>query len=293
MQPLNNYRERVAAFLKSDTFKTLKTYCNQRKKSLLKDFFNSAAEYKELHQAKPSLHKNSPQGDGHPVLVIPGFTANDFFTAPLRHILQDKGYKPYKWKGGFNIGLKDKTTEHLARRLKEIYEENGNQKVSLIGHSLGGFYARTLAQEFPDMVRDVITVDTPFGIGMKQDAAPAFVVSTILKLSEAKYSINNEGMSERLLTPPQMPTTSIFSKIDTVAGWQACLNPATPLSENIEIKATHIGSVWNKEAFVIILDRLAQPEGKWKPHKTPANDAPPPNPNWKPKSSGWKLFPKI
>ena len=256
-------------------------YLKYRKKSFLSGVFKCVAEYKQFHIAKSSLQQNYPKGDGHPVLVIPAFTSNDWPTSPLRRALKRQGYKAYAWKGGLNLGITEETMKHVHTRLKKIYEENGNRKVTIIGHSLGGFYARALAQEFPEMVRAVVTIHTPFGVGLHKDVIPPQVIKKIQDLSDPKYSLENGDVTERLLTPPPVPTTSIFSKIDAVAGWQACLNPLTRLSENIEVQASHLGSVWHKGTIEVILDRLAQPEGKWKPHKNPANDVGPANPNWK------------
>jgi len=255
--------------------------------------FRLATEFNQFRATWPELRATAPQGDGHPVLIIPGFTASDLPSYRLRRALREVGYNAYGWDGGVNTGLRNKTVEHLHSRLKEIYDENGGQKVSLIGHSMGGIYARCLAHEFPDMVRDVITVGSPFGIGMNKGATPALLVNTIQLLSNSKYSLKVAGMAERLLTPPDVPTTSIFSKMDGIAGWRACLNPKTRWSENIEVKSSHMGMICNKDVLSILLDRLAQPEGAWKIYKNASKETPPPNPAWKPAAnSNWRLFPK-
>lgn len=249
------------------------------------------AVYRDLRKAKSDIHKGAPEGDGHPVLVIPAFTANDILTHPLRNIIRKKGYKTYGWKGKFNLGMTEKKAEHIRERLKEVYQKNDGKKVTLIGHSLGGFYARELAREYPEMVRAAITINTPFGIGVFKDATPPLVLAMIGALSHDRYSLNGKGVAERMLTPPPVPTTSIFSKIDVVAGAKACLNPKTPLSENIEVETSHIASVWHPETLKIILDRLAQPEGQWKPYKDPSAEPRPANPNWKPgKNKDWRFF---
>ncbi len=273
-------------------FRNAAEYAKYRQKSFTQGASNTAKEFYQYTQARSDLKKEAPQGDGHPVLIIPAFTANDLLSWPLRDLLSSKGYKAYAWKGGFNMGMTEKTAKHLATRLEKIYKENGNQKVTIVGHSLGGFYARALAQEFPDMVRAVVTINTPFGVGMNKGAIPPTVLSTIDKLSDKKYSVDREGMAERMLTPPPVPTTSIFSKSDRVSNWVVCLNPNTPLSENIEVNASHLGSIWHKDTLAVILERLSQPEGKWKPHQGALKTAHPPNPNWKPTPGTEKFFPK-
>jgi esterase/lipase len=259
----------------------------------LRDNFRGAVEYKNLLAAWPALSKKMPNGDGHPVLLIPGFTANDGMTLPLRDALREKGYNAQAWGGGRNLGLNDKTANHLREKIEKLFKENGNRKVTLIGHSLGGFYARELAREFPHMVRDVITIGTPFGVGVEKNAVMPPVRALIERLNGGRVSLKDQDMVQRLLTPPPVPTTSIFSKQDLIAGWKACLNPVAPQVENIEIKASHVGLIYSPETFEAVLDRLAQPEGSWKPFKNASAEPPPKNPNWKPgKSSAPDLFKK-
>ena len=255
--------------------------------------FRCAAEYAQFKAGWPELRKQSPKGDGHPVLVLPPFTGNDTITAPLRNTLTEVGYKTYGWEAGSNLGLNDKKAQLLHDRLKEIYEENGRQKVSLVGLSLGGIIARELAREYPEMVREAISVNTPFGIGTDKDAVPPLLAATIQILSDEKFSLKSEGMTGRLVTPPPVPTTSIFSKTDGIAGWRACLNPKSPLAENIEISGSHVGGFWNLEAVSVILNRLAQPEGEWKPLKQPRDYCENPDPSWKKSPAGKQhFFPK-
>lgn len=261
----------------------------------LTEAFRSAAEYWQGQLNWPALRDSMPDGDGHPVLLLPGFGASDLSTRPMRRALREKGYKAYGWDGGRNLGMSDEVVRHLRARLEEVFKENGNRKVTLIGHSLGGIYARELAREFPGMVRGVITIGTPFGIGACPDATPAALRALIEMLSKVKVSLNDKDMADRLLTPPPVPTTSIFSKLDGIAGWEACLNPATARSENIEVKACHIGSVWHQDTFAVVLNRLAQPEEGWKPFNKRAavNDNIPANPKWKlGRAADKRFFPK-
>ena len=255
--------------------------------------FRCAAEYAQFRKGWPALRAKSPKGDKHPVLVLPPFTGNDMITAPLRNALAEVGYKTYGWEAGSNLGLNDKKSQHLHDLLKKIYEENGRQKVSLIGLSLGGIIARELAREHPEMVREAISVNTPFGVGMSEESVPPLLVATIQLLSDAKFSLNSEGMTGRLVTPPPVPTTSIFSKTDGIAGWRACLNPKSPKAENVEVSGCHVGGFWNLEAVSVILDRLAQPEGEWKPFKQTKDFCEKPDSSWKKSPAGQQhFFPK-
>ena len=99
-----------------------------------------------------------PCGDGHPVLVIPGFLAGGLSTQLLRDVLRQWGYRAYDWGMGTNLGYRPRMTDHLPARVRQLRARNGGQRVSIIGWSAGGIYARELARGCPDDVRCVITL---------------------------------------------------------------------------------------------------------------------------------------
>ena len=69
--------------------------------------------------------------------------------------------------------------------------------------------------------------------------------------------------------PLTMPTSSIYSRLDGVAAWQACLDVTSDRSENIEVFASHLGIGNHAAVLWAIADRLAQPEGDWQPFEPP------------------------
>jgi pimeloyl-ACP methyl ester carboxylesterase len=107
------------------------------------------------------LLMRAPRGDGHPVLTLPGFLASDLSMTPMRRYLRELGYDAYAWKMGRNVGGVSRMRAALKDRLTEIHAATG-RKVSIIGWSLGGVYARDLALQAPDMVRCVVTLGSPF-----------------------------------------------------------------------------------------------------------------------------------
>jgi pimeloyl-ACP methyl ester carboxylesterase len=107
------------------------------------------------------LLMRAPRGDGHPVLALPGFLASDFSMMPMRRYLSELGYDAHAWRMGRNFGGLSRMRDALRVRLAEIHAGTG-RKVSLVGWSLGGVYARDLALQAPDMVRSVITLGSPF-----------------------------------------------------------------------------------------------------------------------------------
>ena len=223
-------------------------------------------EFGALLPAWPLLTR-APRGDGHPVMVFPGLSANDASTFPLRSYLQSLGYKAWGWEQGFNFGPRAGVLEQAKSQLTETFESTG-RKVSLIGWSLGGVYARELAKELPHMVRCVITLGTPFAGSHRSTNA-----WRVYELTSGR-SIEREASTYDLKTAPPVPTTSIYSRTDGVVAWRASIqkpDAAQPQTENIEVLASHIGLGVNPSAWWAVADRLNQPAGKWKPFERGGN----------------------
>lgn len=204
------------------------------------------------------LLTTAPRGDGHPVLVFPGLGAPDVSTVLLRRYLQGQGYAPHGWKLGLNFGPRKGVLDACLARIAALRARHG-RKVSLIGWSLGGIYARELAKMAPDDVRLVITLGTPFTGNLKASNARHFYELV------SGDRIGASAMHWQLDAPPPVPTTSIYTRTDGVVAWQCCVQKEGPLTENIEVKASHVGLGVNGSVFYAIADRLAQPEGSWRP----------------------------
>jgi pimeloyl-ACP methyl ester carboxylesterase len=213
-------------------------------------------EYAAMLAALPWL-KRLPRGDGHPVIVYPGLGAADVTTAPLRSFLQDLGYSAYPWKQGFNFGPRRGVLDAVRAHLKRIHKRHG-QKVSLVGWSLGGVYARELAKEFSPCVRCVVTLGSPFSGHPRATNAWRFYELV------SGQNVHDPQLIAQLRSAPPVPTTSIYSRSDGVVAWQCSVNDESPLAENIEVHASHIGMGMNPLALVAIADRLRQNPAKWK-----------------------------
>lgn len=205
--------------------------------------------------------QRAPVGDGHPVIVFPGLSASDTSTLPLRSYLKRLGYGTAGWNQGYNFGPRDGVLEAAKRQVRDTAAASG-KSVSLIGWSLGGIYARELAKELPNQVRSVITLGTPFAGSHKSTNA-----WRIYELASGRDA-GRESARYNLPAAPRVPTTSIYSRSDGIVAWQASLQAPSkhnPLTENIEVLASHIGLGLNPSAWWAVADRLAQPVGEWKP----------------------------
>src|SRR5688500_15484832 len=101
-----------------------------------------------------------PRGDGHPVLVLPGFMASDVSTVPMRNVLEGLGYEVVGWELGRNVQINNARIQAMSDCLLQLHERTG-RKVSIIGWSLGGLLARELAKLHPEAVRQVISLGSP------------------------------------------------------------------------------------------------------------------------------------
>lgn len=214
------------------------------------EFFRYRAERRAL--------RGLPGGDGHPVMVFPGLAANDRLTAPLRRSIAAVGYPVTGWELGRNLGLRHGVLDAMLARLRGWHERHG-RKVSLIGWSLGGLYARELAKMEPDRVRQVITLGTP-SVGDLR-ANNAWRLYEFLN----DHKVDAVPLDTRLSECPPVPTTSIYSPGEGIVPPGAAMIPEGPHCENIAVDGSHLGLPWNPDVIRLVLTRLAQPEGAWRP----------------------------
>jgi hypothetical protein len=218
-------------------------------------------ELAALLVATPLLRR-APRGDGHAVLVLPAFMTSDFSTRVPRSFLRDRGYAAQGWKLGRNTGPTPETVAALVQRLHELRRRH-DRRVSVIGWSLGGVYARELARAFPSDVRQVITLATPFR-NLEAINVPAFL------LTRRRPHPNEAAFRERLRLPLPVPTTAIYSRTDGIASWRSCVADPGPQSESIEVESSHLSIGHHPVVLLTIADHLAQAEDAWQPFRPPA-----------------------
>lgn len=205
------------------------------------------------------LLMQAARGDGHPVLALPGFLASDLSMAPLRRYLRELGYDTHAWKMGRNFGGVSSKRAALRDLLTRTYEETG-RKVSIVGWSLGGVYARDLAVQLPHMVRSIITLGSPFA-----DDIRATNATRLYELLTGEGIDDIPEIREAIAGDMPVPATSIYSRTDGIVNWHTSLLRPSETSENIEVHlASHIGIGVNPAALWAVADRLAQPEGTFK-----------------------------
>jgi pimeloyl-ACP methyl ester carboxylesterase len=197
-----------------------------------------------------------PRGDGHPVMLIPGFGAGDLAMRPLAMALERLGYAASTWGQGRNMGMNRKLHLALSQRLGQLQEHHG-AKVSLIGWSLGGVFARELARAQPARVRQVITLGSPFNANPEANN-----MMPLFRLAQRGKPVKDdrEGFERRRVAPP-VPCTAIHSKTDGIVAWQCSLEEHGANTENLEVRSSHFGLVANREVLESIAKVLARSSG--------------------------------
>ena len=205
------------------------------------------------------LLMRAPRGDGHPVLALPGFLASDLSMAPMRRYLSELGYDAHAWRMGRNTGGISRMRAALRDRLAEIHNSSG-RKVSLVGWSLGGVYARDLALQAPEMVRYVVTLGSPFANDVRATNA-----TRLYEALSGEGVEDNSELRQAISGDLPVPTSSIYSRTDGIVNWRTCLLRRSETAENIEVHlASHVGLGVNPAALWAVADRLAQGEGEFR-----------------------------
>ena len=202
------------------------------------------------------------QGNNKPVLLMPPYLGNDSSTKFVRKYLKAVGFKTYKWELGVNM-INSKYLPKLVERLDEIYEKHG-EKVSLVGWSGGGIFAKIIANRYPDKVEQLITIGSPVW-GVKNMQTPLVKVLEFLR-GKTLRERNNKFLRE-LEEIPEVPVTCIYTKTDGLVPWKHCLEAETLRKniKNVEVYGSHIGMGANASVLVTVANALIENTNGKKP----------------------------
>lgn len=192
-----------------------------------------------------------PRGQGQPVVILPGYGAGDGSTAILKSYLKLLGYRARGWGLGRNTGTVPELLPRVLKRVASMARRT-EQKVHLIGWSLGGYIARELARERGDLIERIITLGTPIIGGPKY---------TVVAESFRRRGIDVDAMAAEIERRNKIslrtPVIAIYSRRDAVVAWQACIDPNASNVEYIEVRTTHLGFGFCPDVYRIIAQRLA------------------------------------
>ncbi len=225
------------------------------------------AEVLLLHAMPVYYGFGVPRGDDSGVVLIPGFLGTDLYLTELHSWLGRIGYRPYFSGIGINADCPNLLVQrHLNETIEKALDETG-RKVHLIGHSLGGVIARSVAGGRPKDIASVITLASP----IRGTVANRAVINAADAIRLRILQEHGDGVLPHCYTgrctcnfvdalrravPASMLQTAIYTRDDGIVDWRYCTtrNPES----DYEVPGTHIGMAFNPTAYAIVADRLAQ-----------------------------------
>ncbi len=224
------------------------------------------AELLLLHASPVFYGLGVPRGDGSAVVVIPGFLGTDLYLSHLNAWLSRIGYRPYVSGIGLNaecpnLLIKYRVGQTIDKALKQT-----RRPVHLIGHSLGGIMARSIASQRPDDIASVIMLAAPFrGTNIQSNVKKAASAVRQQILAEHGRGVLPDCYTPRCTcdfvaslrcTTCTALETAIYTRDDGIVDWRCCRTGNR--AADFEVSGTHIGLVFNSSVYTIIANRLAE-----------------------------------
>jgi pimeloyl-ACP methyl ester carboxylesterase len=227
-------------------------------------------EMASLPLAWPLL-ANAPRGDEHPVLLLPGFMAREGTLVPLKRFLKGRGYNVQAWGLGRNVGFQSRHADALVNKIRYLHYQTG-RRVSLVGWSLGGVFALYAAHQASECVRQVITLGSPISVDPEGSQTAPLVKALYRMIAHpmGPQVHTNQPRFKKMLQGelPPVPISCLYSISDGVVPPQeATVDGNDKTVENIRVYGSHTGLGFNPMVMCIVADRLAQPEGRWRPFR--------------------------
>lgn len=247
-------------------FKTVPDWLGR---GLAESRFGSEVVDWQLDQLRCSLGGSDdvPEGNGRPVLVVPGFGFGDAATLPMQLALHAAGYKVVRSEISFNVRCSNRTVDDLALVARRAVAADDGRQLLVVGHSRGGMIARGLALLYPELVDRAISLGAPLNHEFAFYEAPAPLVAVLRETYQLHPTLRQRGCATPDCTCPYMRATyepipagvelvSIYTKSDGIVDWRACVVPG---ARNIEVQGSHLGMGLRRETLRVVLQELSRP----------------------------------
>ncbi len=232
-------------------------------------YFDFLRQFASLVRDPVGYGVGVPRGDGHPVLLIPGFTAGDWSLGTMARWLGRVGYRPYLSGIDLNVGCPRRTMELVGWRVEKIAREAG-QRVTIIGHSLGGVLGRAIAAANPANVRQVVALGSPIRDGWTGVHDQVRPVLQAIQFFWQTFYDDPENCSTTECscafvsavfapTPEKGRFSAIYTRRDEIVHWQSCIDDE---GSNFEVSGLHASLIVNREVYRILGSILADAPGE-------------------------------
>ena len=205
-----------------------------------------AALLARIHRTFGRTGERGP-ADGPPLMVIPGFLANDRTTLGLQRAFARAGYRVRGWGLGLNNGVQADT---LGRIVGEVERFGRGRPVTLVGWSLGGIYAREAAKARPELALKVITLGSPFSGDRRNN--------NVWRLYElvAGHPVDDPPVKTYIAQKPPVPTLAIWSRRDGIVAASAARGEEGERDRQMELDCSHMGFALSGKAFPRIVEAV-------------------------------------
>jgi predicted alpha/beta hydrolase family esterase len=209
----------------------------------------AAAITSRIYRAFGRLGARGPAG-GPKLMVLPGFLATDRTTLGLQRAFADAGYRVTGWGMGLNRGVTEDIVDRIAARVERF---GAGEKVILVGWSLGGIYARVVAQERPDLVAKVVTLGSPFSGDRRRN-------NNVWRLYEwvAGHPVNSPPIDKDPEVKPPVPTLAIWSRNDGIVSVAGARGTAEQRDAELELDCSHMGFGVSGKAYPKIVEAVRE-----------------------------------
>jgi pimeloyl-ACP methyl ester carboxylesterase len=207
----------------------------------------------------------SPEAEGQPVLLLPGFMAGDDSLGMMTTWLRRTGRRTHKAGIRWNVDCSARTLDNLVVRLEEIAEREG--PVAIVGQSRGGLFARVLAVRRPDLVSGIVTLGSahldPLAVhplvrlhvhvvGLLGTLGTPGLFTASCKWGECCADVSTDLAGP---FPSRVGFVSVYSQSDGIVHWRSCLDPA---ARCVEIDSSHCGMSAHPAAYRQVEQALSE-----------------------------------
>jgi triacylglycerol lipase len=197
---------------------------------------------------------------GRSILLIPGFLAGDATLYPFANWLRSRGHQVFFSGILANADCPRRSVDRLTNIVIER-SARAEEKLVVIGHSLGGIYARELGRRLPERIEQVILLGSP----IKDPVKNANPYVKMIALLTRHIQQSGHGCADQLATicgvhgaeAPLIPETLIYSKSDGVVDWASCIEDG-PEVQAFEVDSTHCGLPYNLDTLRIVRARIEE-----------------------------------
>jgi len=170
----------------------------------------------------------------------------------MESYLRRRGHRVSDWGLGRNTGDARQLRSQLQGVIAGAMATHG-EPVALVGWSLGGYIAREYARDFPQQVRQVVTLGSPVVGGPRYTATAGWYRDRGYDLEQVERTV-----AARYAVPLRVPVTAIYSRRDGIVAWRACIDRWSPRVQHVEVSETHVGLGFSPRVLALVGDALEQ-----------------------------------